>query len=91
MDDQEEESEMVLEPNDPYTHRTLPYLIGSSEYCTEESVGITLLYQSDEESSKSEDEEEEDEDEEDDETTPEVILSKNKPFLDNFSCALIFR
>ena len=54
----------MLEPNDPYIHRSLPYLIGSSEYCGDDAVGIPLLYQSDDEeegSSKSEDEEEDEE------------------------------
>ena len=74
VEDVEEEGDIVIEPNDPYSHRTLPYLIGSSEYCTDESVGITLLYQSDEESNKSEDEEEEEEEEEEDEDEGETVI-----------------
>ena len=82
MEDADEDEEIIIEPNDPYTHRSLPYLIGSSEYCTDESVGITLLYQSDDESNKSEDEEdddddddEEEEEEEEDANLPKVINS----------------
>ena len=63
----------------------MPFLIGSSEYCTDESVGITLLYQSDDESNKSEDEEDDDEDyeEEEDEEEEEERGNANLPKVEN--------